>query len=509
MSVTEAEQEPLPPPDPPAPPVVHRVYRSQHRIVAGVAGGLSNAVGVAPMWGRLAFVVLTLFGGLGIALYVAAWLLLPSGPTAPTPGLARRVAGLALVPLWLLAAGGGGRLLLVRGPAGLVLALIGVAVALWTPRSAPEPAVTAAGPLPAAVTDALPSRARSPLGRLTLGLALLVAAAGTAVSGGSPTGVKVAFGLAALLCGVGLVVGAWVGWARWLIVPAVIFAGVSVAGGATDGLGVHLNGSSGTSFWSPGDPTQPTPPTHLDQSRGVQLQLQDIQHPVDGVIRVGIGSVRIDAADDVRLEIHARVGFGRIDLPNGASTGYRREASYHGGPADAPLVRYDIAVGFGDVEVHRFDPARGSAAIPTPPVRRPGVVGEDGAGGLLYVNGAHQLADGTIVLPDGSEIFPTGGRVFRSEARVLRSGVVVLGDGTQVEPDGSVTFPDGLRIQPVPPGTPSPTTVPAGATATTAPPVTTVPSPPTTVPAGATASTAPTVSTVPTTTVPASGVPQP
>ena len=481
MSLTEAEQEPLPPPDPPAHGVVHRVYRSQHRVVAGVAGGLSNAVGVAPMWGRLAFVVLTLFGGLGIALYVAAWLLLPAGPTAPVPGLLRRVLGLALVPLWLLAVGSGGGLLLVQGPAGLVIALIGVAVALWTPRSAPEPAVTAAGPLPAAVTDP-PPRARSPLGRVTLGLALLVAAAGTAVSGGSPTGVKVAFGLAALLCGVGLVVGAWVGWARCLIVPAVIFAGVSVAAPATEGLGVHVNGSDGTSFWGPHDPSRPTPPTHLDQTGGVHLQLEDIQHPVNGVIRVGVGTVRIDAADDVRLEIHARVGLGRIDLPDSAESGYRREASYRGGPADAPLVHYDIAVGFGDIDVHRFDPDRGPAKIPIPPVQRPGVVGDDGAGGLLYINGTQQLADGTILLPDGSEIFPTGGRVFRSETRVLPSGVVLLGDGTQVELDGSVTFPDGLRIQPVPPGSPPPTSVPASPTVPTNPTVTTVPAGPTTVP---------------------------
>ena len=43
MSLSEAEQEPLPPPDPPASAVAHRVYRSQHRVVAGVAGGLSNA----------------------------------------------------------------------------------------------------------------------------------------------------------------------------------------------------------------------------------------------------------------------------------------------------------------------------------------------------------------------------------------------------------------------------------------------------------------------------------
>ena len=142
------------------------------------------------------------------------------------------------------------------------------------------------------------------------------------------------------------------------------------------------------------------------------------------------------------------MGFGWIDLPDSSEAGYRREASYSGGPADAPLVRYDLAVGFGDVEVHRFDPAQVKAPIPTRPVQPPGVVGEDGAGGVLYLNGTHQLADGTILLPDGSEIYPTGGRVFRSETRVLPSGVVLLGDGTQVELDGSVTFPDGLRMQP-------------------------------------------------------------
>jgi hypothetical protein len=75
---------------------------------------------------------------------------------------------------------------------------------------------------------------------------------------------------------------------------------------------------------------------------------------------------------------------------------------------------------------------------------------------------------------------------------VLPSGVVLLADGTQVELDGSVTFPDGVRIQPVPPGSPSPTTVPAGVTAPTAP----------TVPPASPAPPVPTVPTVP-------GVPQP
>jgi hypothetical protein len=323
-----------------------------------------------------------------------------------------------------------------------------------------------------------------------------VAAVGTAISGGSPTGIKVAFGLAALLCGVGLVVSAWHGWARWLIVPALVFAGVSVAGASMEGLGVHLNGSRGEASWTPGDPAHPTPPTLIRQSGGAYLRLQDIEHPVDGVIRVGAGNVQLDVADDVRVEIHARVGIGRIELPNGSKQGYRREASYAEGPSDAPLVRYDIAVGLGSVEVHRFDPNQPPVPEPSLPDRRPGVIGGDGAGGLLFVNGTHQLRDGTIVLPDGSVVAPNGERTYAAGARALPSGVVVLGDGAQVAPDGTVTFPDGVVIVPLPPGAPTPTTVPAAPPPTSAAPAPTA-APPATAPP---ATVAP--ATVPTTTVP-------
>jgi phage shock protein PspC (stress-responsive transcriptional regulator) len=496
MSLTEADQEGLPPPSAPgaAATPVHRAYRSRHRIIAGVAGGLANAVGVAPMWSRLAFVVLTLFGGLGIALYIAAWLLLPAGPTASTPSMARRVLGLAVVPLWLLAVDGGGGLFIIHGAAGLVIALIGVAAALWTPRSVPvanEPAVVPPAANLVEEPAPVPRRPPSPVGGVTLGLALLVAAAGTAISGGSPTGVKVSFGIAAVLCGLGLVVSAWYGWARWLIVPAIVFAGVSVAGAATEGLGVHLNGSRGTSFWGPDDPSQPTPPTNLRQAGGVRIQLQGIEHPVDGVIRVGAGTVHIDAANDVRLEIHARVGIGRIELPNGSKDGYRRESSYVGGPANAPLVHYDIAVGFGAVEVDHFDPVHPPGIrLPVPDLPR-GVVGDDGAGGVIYRNGARQLRDGTILLPDGSQVSPGGGRIYRSVIRVLPSGVVVFADGTQIEPDGTVVFPDGFQIEPVPPTSPTPAT---------APPAPTI-APATTVPASAPSS-APSVATTATTVAP-------
>lgn len=61
------------------PQVVRRpLMRSRtNRMFAGVAGGLGEYFGVDPILVRLAFAVLTLLGGAGVALYLAAWLLIP------------------------------------------------------------------------------------------------------------------------------------------------------------------------------------------------------------------------------------------------------------------------------------------------------------------------------------------------------------------------------------------------------------------------------------------------
>lgn len=53
------------------------VVRSHDRWIAGVAGGLAERTGVNPIAVRVAFVVLSLFGGIGLGLYGIAWALLP------------------------------------------------------------------------------------------------------------------------------------------------------------------------------------------------------------------------------------------------------------------------------------------------------------------------------------------------------------------------------------------------------------------------------------------------
>lgn len=55
-----------------------RLYRIQdRRLVAGVCAGLAAYFGIDPTLIRLAFVVLTAFGGFGILLYLGAWLVVP------------------------------------------------------------------------------------------------------------------------------------------------------------------------------------------------------------------------------------------------------------------------------------------------------------------------------------------------------------------------------------------------------------------------------------------------
>jgi signal transduction histidine kinase len=50
---------------------------SQVRVLAGVCGGLSQAIGIDVMFVRMGFVLLSLASGVGILVYALAWLLLP------------------------------------------------------------------------------------------------------------------------------------------------------------------------------------------------------------------------------------------------------------------------------------------------------------------------------------------------------------------------------------------------------------------------------------------------
>jgi phage shock protein C len=81
---------------PPPAPRGRLVRRTSNKVIAGVAGGIADTLGVEPVLVRIGFVALTVFGGLGALLYVLGWLLIPPAGAGESIGMAaaRRPAGL-------------------------------------------------------------------------------------------------------------------------------------------------------------------------------------------------------------------------------------------------------------------------------------------------------------------------------------------------------------------------------------------------------------------------------
>lgn len=111
-----------------------RLYRaSDGRLVAGVARGVADHLGVPVVWVRITFVVLAVLGGVGVMIYGALWLFVPveSAPqrarrSNATPALLMSLAAITLGVIWILQSGH----VVPRATTPLVLVLAGAAL-LW------------------------------------------------------------------------------------------------------------------------------------------------------------------------------------------------------------------------------------------------------------------------------------------------------------------------------------------------------------------------------------------
>lgn len=82
--VAQMDEQPVQPPPPPPPerPLLRR-SRSD-RVIAGVAGGIAQHLGLDSTLVRLAWVAIALFGGSGVILYLVAWLIMAEEPSTGT-----------------------------------------------------------------------------------------------------------------------------------------------------------------------------------------------------------------------------------------------------------------------------------------------------------------------------------------------------------------------------------------------------------------------------------------
>jgi len=184
------------------------------RIVAGVAAGIAERLKIDPVVIRLAFVVLSFAGGLGIVVYLLAWLIVPDAhPSADRPdggatGVRQIVSvGLVVAGVMVLSRKAG---LWFSDPAAWSVGFVAFGSAiLWTRTDSGRARVARlASKLPRTRTDLLSGRSK---GRLAAGILLVVG--GMAIFLAANTSLaalrNVAFGVMVTAIGLGLAFGPW------------------------------------------------------------------------------------------------------------------------------------------------------------------------------------------------------------------------------------------------------------------------------------------------------------
>ncbi len=371
---------PLPPPAPPPP----RLERDpDDKVVAGVCAAFARYTDTDPVLWRVTVAVLTLFGGAGLVLYVLAWALVPRSDRESSfveRTLRGGDRGISAAGVVLVVVAGVVLLgILSDGPGlGALLVVGGVAYLVARERREPRPvsydgvssvADVPYGPVPPPLDDPSyatwaegpqrrPRRPRSPLGALTVSAATLLSGVLLALrlSGVDSLTAPRILAVALLVVGGGLLVGAWVGRARWLIAVGLLLAlalGASAAArsaGLQDGLGERR--------WTPaGDASYA-----LGAGEAV-LDLSDLPRGSTAEVdaELGVGHLLVLVPRDVRVTGEAELGVGellQVDdgrrrvLNPGDDTDVRERVLFPG-EAGGPEVELDLAVGMGQIEVRR------------------------------------------------------------------------------------------------------------------------------------------------------------
>jgi phage shock protein PspC (stress-responsive transcriptional regulator) len=289
-----------------------RLVRTRNgRLIGGVCSGLGAHFDVDPILFRIVFVGLAVFSGIGIALYLAILLLVPEEGTSRAPIRLGRsswlsVLGVVVVVvaagIALQAAGHAGH----RGAWGLgvgiaSLVLVGsIAALVWLRLRGP------------AGEQGHTSADRRLLGRLALVAAVAAWSVLFAVAGawlGGIDGRLAAWVVVAI--GAALVLSAFTGWARWLVVPAVAFV-VSVA--VIAAAHVDLHGGVGERTYRPHTMSEVRHDYRLGAGR-LEVDLREVAFPpgnTDLHVRLGVGELVVLVPRGVCVATSAQLGGGYV-----------------------------------------------------------------------------------------------------------------------------------------------------------------------------------------------------
>jgi phage shock protein PspC (stress-responsive transcriptional regulator) len=376
--------------------------RTDDKWIGGVCSGLADRFGVDPVIVRAGFVLLFLLGGVGITVYLVAWVLLPNDrdQIAAERALVHGEGGsILLLVIAAFAVFGGSWWSSDVGYTGWgfpwLVALTGLLIWWLVQRSgsrpdadqrvmaqrlstsssaAPSPSTSPAGPSPStspagsspstfvagpspaptapvATAPVAPKRLRRRSGGplmalLAVGLALVTYGSliwmGTEYSWtGSHQAIAMAGALAAmglLLVGLGLA-----GWRAGFVGFLTVVLAITAWSSAIVPNGIHLGGRVGDATWAP---TSVVP--GADYNLGVGNGVLDLSGlPTEGLSEaklpayVGLGELEVIVPEGLTVKVVAHVGLGGILLPTDAGSN---------GQGGSDLSR-SVVIGDGPTEV--------------------------------------------------------------------------------------------------------------------------------------------------------------
>jgi len=374
------------------------------RMLAGVSVGLARRFGLPVLLIRALFVLFAIGGGLGIALYATGWFLIRSEDETESPAQ-RFFSGAVGVKSWLGIAFVFVAILVllenftfISGGIIWAVALLIVGILLYTgdlprlsgtPRQKegvqqmttldqeagkpadPDPAGLVGGgpgdatppprPTPPDLTTP-PSKPKEPsfLGRLTfgimaLGLGVLAIFDNTTDLVSADARHYVA--LAITILGVGLVVGAFAGRARWLIlvglltVPGLLASMAFDWGWRGDGVDRHIIPTTFSEL-------QPSYSYDVGEIVIDLTHLPWSDNDIEIVASLDAGNIQVLVPEDVAITGSAVADVGRVSGPDDESFGIGDLAIIFDEPGSSGSVGLDLEIGVGNIEVDQVPQRR-------------------------------------------------------------------------------------------------------------------------------------------------------